>query len=137
MAGVKASIEFIAQQGNGKSLGEKIVSAYETIGIHERTLAEKLYSGLKSIKGITVVGQPFGSVQRSPTISFIKEGKTAREVCTALGAQNICAWDGHFYAIRSIEVLGLLEKGGVTRMGISIYNTEEEIDRTLDSISKL
>jgi cysteine desulfurase family protein (TIGR01976 family) len=137
MAGVKASIEFIAQQGKGKTLREQIVNAYDGIGKHERALAEKLFNGLKSIPGVKIIGQPFGKSQRSPTISFTKEGKTALEVCQHLAGHNICAWDGHFYAIRSIEVLGLLEKGGVTRMGISIYNTEEEIDRTLDSISKL
>jgi cysteine desulfurase family protein (TIGR01976 family) len=131
MAGVKASIEFIAQQGSGKTQREKILDAYAQIGKHERALAEKLYNGLKAIPGVKIIGQPFGSVQRSPTISFVKEGKTALEVCTYLAAQNICAWDGHFYAIHAIEVLGLLEKGGVTRMGISAYNTEEEIEQVL------
>ena len=100
-------------------------------------LAEKLYDGLKSIPGIKIIGQPFENGQRSPTISFTQEGKTALEVCRHLAANNICAWDGHFYAIRASEVLGLLEKGGVTRMGISIYNTEEEIDKVLDSVGKL
>jgi cysteine desulfurase family protein (TIGR01976 family) len=134
MAGVKACIEFIAQQGNGKTLREKILDAYSNIGKHERGLAEKLYNGLKAIPGIKVIGQPFGSAQRSPTISFTKEGKTALEVCQHLAAHNICAWDGHFYAIRAIEVLGLLEKGGVTRMGISAYNTDEEIEKVLGVI---
>lgn len=132
MAGVKASIEFITQQGKGNSLRDKIVNAYGEIGKHERALAEKLYNGLKSINGISITGQPFGNAQRSPTISFAKDGKTALEVCQHLASNNICAWDGHFYAIRAIEVLGLLEKGGVTRMGISIYNTEKEIDRVLE-----
>lgn len=131
MAGVKASVEFIAQQGNGKTQREKILDAYTHIGKHERVLAEKLYNGLKAIPGVKIIGQPFGATQRSPTISFVKEGKTALEVCTHLAKQNICAWDGHFYAIHAIEVLGLLEKGGVTRMGISAYNTEEEIEQVL------
>jgi cysteine desulfurase family protein (TIGR01976 family) len=127
MAGVKACIEFISQQGSGNSMRTKILDAYNAIGKHERVLAEKLYNGLKEIPGIKIIGQPFASVQRSPTISFYKEGKTALEVCQHLAEKNICAWDGHFYAIRAIEILGLLEKGGVTRMGISAYNTEEEI----------
>ena len=135
MAGVKASIEFIAQRGNGKTLRDKILDAYVNIGKHERALAEKLYNGLKAIPGIKIVGQPFGPTQRSPTISFVKEGKTPLEVCKYLAAQNICAWDGHFYAIHAIEVLGLLEKGGVTRMGISAYNTEEEIETVLNAVS--
>ena len=137
MAGVKASVEFIAQSGTGKSLREKIVSAYQAIGKHEHVLAEKLYNGLKNIKGVSIIGQPIGSFQRSPTISFVKEGMTALEVCAKLGEQNICAWDGHFYAIRAIEVLGLLERGGVTRMGISAYNTEEEINKVIEAVKSL
>jgi cysteine desulfurase family protein (TIGR01976 family) len=137
LVGVKAAIEFISQQGNGNSLREKIMNACESIGKHERALAEKLYNGLSKISGVKIIGQPFTSSQRSPTISFLKEGKTASEVCTHLAAQNICAWDGHFYAIRSIEVLGLLEKGGVTRMGISAYNTEEEIEMVVEAVRKI
>lgn len=137
MAGVKASIEFIAQQGDGNSLRAKLISAYSAIGKHERALAVKLYDGLKQIKGIKIIGQPFTEAQRSPTISFVKDGMTALEVCTKLAAQNICAWDGHFYALHAIEVLGLLERGGVTRMGISAYNTEEEISKVLDVVNQL
>jgi cysteine desulfurase family protein (TIGR01976 family) len=131
MAGVKAAVEWIAQQGSGKTLREKIVSAYQAIGDHEHKLVSKLFKGLNAIPGIKVIGQPIGSGKRAPTLSFTKEGMTPLEVCKRLAAANICAWDGHFYAIHAIEVLGLLEKGGVTRMGISIYNTQEELEHVL------
>jgi len=36
-----------------------------------------------------------------------------------------------------MEILGLLERGGVTRLGISLYNTEAEIDFALDEIGRL
>ena len=65
------------------------------------------------------------------------KGKTPEQVCQHLAAKNICAWDGHFYAIRAIEVLGLLEQGGVTRLGISLYNTREEIDFVLAEIARI
>jgi selenocysteine lyase/cysteine desulfurase len=74
------------------------------------------------------------SPRRAPTISFTLESKTAEEVCTRLGDKGICTWDGHFYAIRAIEVLGLLERGGVTRVGISLYNTRDEISRLLNEV---
>jgi selenocysteine lyase/cysteine desulfurase len=59
------------------------------------------------------------------------------ELCTLLGEKGICTWDGHFYAIRPMEVLGLQERGGVTRAGISLYNTEEEVARLLDEVRRL
>jgi cysteine desulfurase family protein (TIGR01976 family) len=137
MAGVKAAVEWIAQQGTGNTLREKIVSAYQAIGEHEHKLVSKLFKGLNAIPGIKVIGQPIGSGKRAPTLSFTKEGMTPLEVCTRLATENICAWDGHFYAIHAIEVLSLLEKGGVTRMGISVYNTEEEIERVLKVVRSL
>ena len=137
IAGVTAAVEFIASLGTGNSMREKLVSAYQAINAHEHALASKLYAGLNQIKGVRVIGQDFSTPSRTPTLSFTMEGKTPTQVCSELATQNICAWDGHFYAIRAIETLGLLERGGVTRMGISVYNTEAEIDFTLAAVTKI
>jgi selenocysteine lyase/cysteine desulfurase len=40
-------------------------------------------------------------------------------------------WDGHNYAVEVITRLGLLDKGGVLRIGIAHYNTAAEVDRLL------
>ncbi len=134
IAGVKAAVDFIAGIGSGNDLRTQIVSAFETIATHEHGLASYLYNELKGIEGLTLVGQDFSSRQRTPTLSFTMDGKTPLQVCEHLAKKNICAWDGHFYAIRAIESLGLLEKGGVTRLGISAYNTKAEMDLTLEEI---
>ena len=137
IAGVKGAVDFLASLGNGNTLRQKLLNAYQVIAAHEHKLASRLYAGLKSIKGITLIGQDFSSAARTPTVSFTLEGKTPGQVCVELAKKNICAWDGHFYAIRAIETLGLLEKGGVTRLGISLYNTEEEINKVIDEINKI
>ncbi len=137
IAGVSAAVDFIAALGKGNTLREKLLHAYKNIGRHESQLAHKLYNGVSKIPGVNIIGQDLTSPYRTPTISFTFEGKTPREVCTHLAKSNICAWDGHFYAIRAIEVLGLLEKGGVTRLGIAMYNTPEEMDITIENIEKL
>jgi selenocysteine lyase/cysteine desulfurase len=74
---------------------------------------------------------------RAPTISFTVKSKTAEEVCTRLGERGFCTWDGHFYALRAIEALGLLERGGVTRVGISMYNTMEEMANLLEAVRRI
>lgn len=137
IAGVAAAVEFIAGMGSGNTLREKLVNAYHKISTHEYLLASKLYAGLSKIPGVTVIGQDFATTKRTPTLSFTVEGKTPAQVCEQLASKNICAWDGHFYAIHAIEVLGLLEKGGVTRLGISIYNSLEEVDFVLAEIEKI
>ncbi len=134
IAGVKAAVEYVASFGNGPDLGSRTVSAMKLMGEYEHSLATFLYEGLRSISGVTIYGQSMDSPHRAPTISFTLESKTAEEVCTRLGDKGICTWDGHFYAIRAIEVLGLLERGGVTRVGISLYNTKDEISRLLNEL---
>ena len=66
-------------------------------------------------------------------MSFVHKNKSANEVCKLLGKKNICAWDGHFYAIKAIQKLGLEEHGGVTRLGVSVYNNKVEIENTIRS----
>jgi len=136
LAGVSEAVRFLSQLGTGQTLREQLVSAYEKISTHERSLATRLYDGLASMKSVRIIGTAFKTdVLRAPTVSFLHQGKTAESVCRHLAAAGICAWDGHFYAQRAIEVLGLLESGGVTRLGISAYNTSQEIDAVLDAVS--
>jgi cysteine desulfurase family protein (TIGR01976 family) len=137
IAGVTAAIRFIASLGKGNTLRSQVVDAYSIIGKHEHTLATRLYEALNKIKGIEVAGQDFSSSMRAPTISFTAKSQSATDVCKHLNKQNIFAWDGHFYAIRAIERLGLLEKGGVTRIGVVAYNTTDEVDKTVESLSQL
>lgn len=135
LAGVSAAIDFIGNFGSGDSYREKLVSGMRFIQKREGALVQRLYEGLSDNPKIKIYGPPLKGL-RAPTLAFTFEGKTASEVCQFLAQKGICAWDGHFYAIRATEVLGLLEKGGVTRMGMAIYNTEEEIDRTIEILSK-
>ena len=134
IAGVKAAVEYIAALGSGPDLRSKIVSAMSLLAKYEHGLASTLFDGLSAIKGVTVRGQSFASRERAPTIAFTLEGKRPEEVCARLAQKGICCWDGHFYAIRPMEVLGLLDQGGVTRVGFSLYNTEDEISRLLDEV---
>ncbi len=137
IAGVRAAIEYIASIAIGQDLRSQIVSAFRTIGEHERSLATSLYEGLRGIPGITIFGQPFGSHLRAPTVSFTTQARRAEEVCSILAEKGFCTWDGHFYALRAIEVLGLLERGGVTRIGISFYNTQDEVSRLVDEMKRI
>ena len=134
--GVIKAIDFISSFGDGNSLREKIESSYLKISRHENKLASKLYSSLNQLKNIEVIGTDF-SKRRAPTVSFVHKNKSPNEICKILASYNICAWDGHFYALKAIQDLDLEKIGGVTRLGVSLYNTEEEIDRTIEIISKI
>jgi cysteine desulfurase family protein (TIGR01976 family) len=135
LAGVKAAIEYVASVGSGPSMRDQLVSAMSVLGEHERRLGRKLFAGLSTIPGVRVIGQSFEVPRRAPTVSFVLSGMRPEAVCSLLAERGICTWDGHFYAIRPTEVLGLLERGGVTRVGVSLYTTDEEIDRLLHELN--
>ena len=137
IAGVKAAIEFIASFGEGNSLRSKLVDAMEKINLYEHHLASYLYGELKKINSVTVYGQPFDDQLRAPTVSFTIDGIEPAEACKKFGEKGICAWDGNFYAIRAVEVLGLYEKGGLIRAGISLYNTIDDVNRLLTEVKSL
>jgi len=46
-------------------------------------------------------------------------------------------WSGHNYAIEPVARMGLAEKGGVLRVGLAHYNTEAEIGRLLDCLTRI
>ena len=96
-----------------------------------------MFQGLNQIPGLTIIGPDPDPKWHTPTLSFTLQGYNPNQVCEFMASKNICAWDGHFYAQRAIEILGLLSQGGVTRLGISMYTTEEEIEYTINTIKEL
>ncbi len=139
IVGVKAAIEFISSLGSGDNHRDRLDKALAMIQKHESQLINMLYDEICHLPHLRIIGPSCGSghIKRAPTLSFLHSSLSAREVCTQLAHKNIFAWDGHFYALRAVEVLGLLEKGGVTRMGVSAYTTETDIDMTIKALSKI
>jgi cysteine desulfurase family protein (TIGR01976 family) len=134
IAGVKAAIEYIASFGHGPDLRSRITDAMNHISDYEHQLAVELWNELKKIPGIRLYGPPFDRDKRTPTLSLTMESKKPAEVTTFLGEQAINCWNGHFYAIRPMEVLKLAEKGGLVRIGMSVYNTRDELLRLINSL---
>jgi len=141
IAGVTAAIEYLASWGAGDDLRSRLVSAMEGIAAYEHTVAREYYDRVREIPGVEVRGPGFGEetagVGRAPTVSITVEGTTPQHLAEELGERGILVWDGDFYAARVIEVLGLAERGGVLRTGISMYNTVEEIDRLVRGIAEI
>lgn len=136
IAGTGAAIDFIASYGLGNSYEEQLKDAMKKMEENEHRLFKQLYQNLAALPGLEIYGPGMEATGRTPTLSFMIEGKKASDVCSYLASKSICAWSGHFYAIRAAEVLGLLEKGGLTRMGIVAYNTAEEITYTSEMMEK-
>jgi cysteine desulfurase family protein (TIGR01976 family) len=147
ICGAGAAVEYLASIGErsggagpGATRRERLVAGLASIREHEVELHGRLMAGLKAIPGIRVWGPTdpaTAATTKAPTISITFLGTTAPEAGARLAAQGIFAWDGHFYAKALIERLGLAERGGVLRLGISHYTTAEEIDRVLEAIESI
>jgi selenocysteine lyase/cysteine desulfurase len=69
-----------------------------------------------------------------PTVSFTLEGLAPRKVAEALGKSGIFVWDGNYYAVAVTERLGLEASGGMVRVGLTHYNTLDEVGRLREAL---
>jgi cysteine desulfurase family protein (TIGR01976 family) len=137
LAGVRAAVLFLANLSAGPTLRERLVRTMTTLAEREHALAKSYHDRVKALPGVTVWGPDFRTRHRAPTVSITVQGVHAEEVARRLGEQGVLVWDGNFYAARAIEVLGLEAQGGVVRAGISMYTTEEEVQRLLDGLEAI
>ena len=114
----------------------ELVAGMTAIVEYERALVTRLINGLESIPDATIHGitDLARFADRVPTVSISIDGVHPRAAAEQLGRRGIYVWDGDFYATGLIERLGKAETGGVLRLGLVHYNTDEEVDRALEAV---
>lgn len=137
LAGLVAAIEYLAGFGEGADLRSRLLDAMARIEAREDRLARRYAEQAAAIPGVQVWGPAFGAGRRSPTVAVTLEGVHPTEAARRLGERGVLVGDGHFYAARAVEVLGLAERGGVIRAGMSLYTTDAEVDRLLEGLATL
>jgi cysteine desulfurase family protein (TIGR01976 family) len=149
MAGSLGAVEYLAWIG--KELAPSVPArresprrrairaAWQALAAYERDITGHLVEGLQRLPGITIQGitDPAAFDRRVPTVSFIHDRLTPPEMSAEFAREGIFVWDGHNYALEVISHLGLLESGGVLRVGLAHYNTAEEVDRLLDVLGRM
>ena len=141
MAGVLAAVDYIAsiaEHASGEGLDRRaaLKKSYELIRSYERSITATLLRGLADVPGITIYGitDPKRIDQHVGTVSIRMKNRTPQEIATHLGNKGLFTWDGNFYALDLTERLGVEESGGVLRIGLVHYNTEDEIGRLLGEL---
>ena len=135
--GLRAAVEYLAGWGSGTTLRARVVDAMSGISAYEHGLAKFYHDAVRKLPGVQVWGPDFSTRSRAPTVSITLDKTTAGDAAAALGKQGICVWDGHFYAARAVDVLGLSDRGGLLRTGVSMYSGREDLERLLAGIAKL
>lgn len=138
LAGATAAIEYIASIGGaaGDRRG-RLQAAMQQIRVHETALSRRFLQGATAVRGLKVYGitDIERLAERTPTFAVSLAGYTPAEVAARLGEQGFFVWDGHYYAVAVMERLGLLDKGGLVRIGFVHYNTLAEVDRVLEALA--
>jgi len=135
--GLRAAVEYLAGWGSGATLRQRMVDAMSGISAYEHELAKFYYDAVRRIPGVRVWGPDFATRSRAPTVSITLDKATAAEAAAALGARGVCVWDGDFYAARAVQVLGLADRGGLLRTGVSMYSTRDDLNRLLAGLEQL
>lgn len=151
IAGIRAAIHYLAMIGrvyagsspieyshlDGRRLHLK--SALHQIKSYEQTISLRFLQGVAQIPGIKIYGitDIERLAERTPTFAIHSERFTPRQLAQRLGEEGIFVWNGHYYAVAVMERLGLLEQGGLVRIGFVHYNTLAEIDTLLNVLNDL
>ncbi|MFM6974556.1 MAG: aminotransferase class V-fold PLP-dependent enzyme [Agromyces sp.] len=119
--GLAAATRFITEIG------------HEAIAEHEATLERRLREGLREIDGIRLLGDAAG-VERVSLSAFEVHGVHAHDVGQYLDARGIAVRVGHHCAAPLHQRYGLTAS---VRASAALYNTVEEIDVLLETLSKV
>lgn len=149
IVGVRAAIDYLADLGQmvaaeaGQTtadLGRRsaLVAAYSAVTSYERSLAQRLWRGLREVPGLRIWGidEPARINERVATFAVTHSQHSAPELAAALGDAGIFVWHGNYYALNLSEALGR-EPEGMVRIGLVHYNTPAEVDRFLDTLRHL
>jgi cysteine desulfurase family protein (TIGR01976 family) len=113
--------------------------AMERIRAYETDLTAALLREMNAVSGLRVLGDadPDRVETRVPTVAFTIARKSPREIVERLAERSIHARDGHMYAPRLIEAIGLDPTTGVARVSLCHYNTHDEIARFGEALRSL
>lgn len=140
MAGVHAAVEYLA--GLAPSTGRssrrhRLHAGLQLVRDYEQQLCQLLLEGLAQIPGLSIFGITADLDKRTPTVSFRVEGVAPDLLARELGQRNIFSWAGHSYAVEPCRALGVLDSGGVLRVGLAHYNHGDDVQTLLGALAEI
>jgi cysteine desulfurase family protein (TIGR01976 family) len=150
IAGTLGAVEYLASHGDrpgssGRTYAQMsaraaaVHRAFDVFTDWEHHLCNRLIGGLSGFKGLRIRGITSSNEahRRVPTVSFTLEGKKPETLAKAFAEKNIFVWSGHNYAVEPVTRMGLMDQGGVLRVGLAHYNSEAEINAFLRALDQI
>ena len=125
LLGLRAGIAYLTERG------------VTTICHHEQQLAERLWQGLREIKGLQIYG-PQNALQRAGVVSLSIDGYDPQELALLLDSHHrIQARAGFHCAPLVHKQIGTNQQGGTLRLSVGALTTTAEIDTTVEAIGDI
>jgi cysteine desulfurase family protein (TIGR01976 family) len=141
IVGTTAAISFLASLGgpDHEPLRARLSAAFARLGREEEALFQILLDGLRALPNVQLYEPPDG-VPRHPTTSFTVAGCAAHDVAAQLSDKHgIFVSHGNFYAATAVAKIApaATENGGLVRVGLSMYSTDQEIARLIEALAAM
>ena len=109
---------------------------FDLFAAHETVQANRILSAIQSIPGARIMGQKEAQAgRRAATIAFTLQGVPSGDAVSQLIRKEIGVRNGHFYALRCLEGLGIDDpKDGIIRISLVHYNSEDEVSRLVKAL---
>jgi selenocysteine lyase/cysteine desulfurase len=111
--------------------------AYDVMTACELPLQARLIEYLASKSGVRIIGPPHAEASRVLTVSFVHDRLSSGEITAEVDRNGIAIRNGHMYAYRMCQALGMDPEDGVVRVSGVHYNTPEEIDRLIGVLDRV
>ena len=119
MSAIKAGVEFIEQN---------------EIKAHEIALRNQLFEGLKSLQNLQILTSDY---ECSSPLSFISTTMSISDLAQVLDSEfGILSRFGLHCSPSSHQPFGTFKNGGTIRLSCGFFNTQSQIDYTIDAIRK-
>ena len=116
----------------------KINKINNLISTHEEVIANPLLDYIDNRKDLILIGKSkIKNKNRAPTISFVSNKKSSREISNQLVKHKIATRNDNFYAWRCLKALGINIDDGVVRISMTHYNTIKETEKLIKVLEKI
>lgn len=120
--------------GSG-SLNADLQSLHSLLADHEQRLAAPILAYLHESNRVRLLGKPHcNDNDRAATIAFKPVTQSSADVVKTMQKAGIGTENGHFYAQRLLNNLGIDVDDGVVRLSLVHYNTPTDVQRILDAL---
>jgi cysteine desulfurase family protein (TIGR01976 family) len=142
VAGMSAAVDYFETLGReldpSNSARGAIEGAMSSIRNYEQVLSRRMLEILAEVDAIVYgVNNPAEVDRRVPTICFNLPRKRPAHVVERMAEAGFGIRDGHMYAPRLMERLGLALDSGAIRVSLVHYNTIDEIERFGEALRKI